>query len=71
MAFGDLSRVNTNLQSMQALNTLQSTNKEIGQRQMRLATGSRLNSAEDDSAGYTISKKLEAAFADRRKPCRT
>ncbi|MEM1096197.1 MAG: flagellin, partial [Bacteroidota bacterium] len=55
MAFGDLSRVNTNLQSMQALNTLQSTNKEIGMRQMRLATGTRLNSAEDDSAGYTIS----------------
>ncbi|MEM1096198.1 MAG: flagellin [Bacteroidota bacterium] len=60
MAFGDLSRVNTNLQSMQALNTLQSTNKEIGMRQMRLATGSQINRAEDDSAGYTISKKLEA-----------
>ncbi|GAB5518499.1 MAG: flagellin [Rhodothermales bacterium] len=60
MAFGDLSRVNTNLQSMQSLRTLQRTNNELGQRQMRLATGSRINRAEDDSAGYTISKKLEA-----------
>ncbi|MEM1096199.1 MAG: flagellin [Bacteroidota bacterium] len=60
MAFGDLSRVNTNLQSMGALRTLQDTNQELGIRQMRLATGSRINRAEDDSAGYTISKKLEA-----------
>jgi len=60
MAFGDLSRVNTNLQSMGALRQLQSTNQELGIRQMRLATGSRINRAEDDSAGYTISKKLEA-----------
>ncbi|GAB5518498.1 MAG: flagellin [Rhodothermales bacterium] len=60
MAFGDLSRVNTNLQSMQSLRTLQSTNQELGMRQMRLATGSRINRAEDDSAGYTIAKKLEA-----------
>ncbi|MEM1096200.1 MAG: flagellin [Bacteroidota bacterium] len=60
MAFGDLSRVNTNLQSMGALRQLQSTNQELGIRQLRLATGSRINRAEDDSAGYTISKKLEA-----------
>ncbi|MEM6648324.1 MAG: flagellin [Bacteroidota bacterium] len=60
MAFGDLSRVNTNLQSMGALRQLQGTNNELGMRQMRLATGSRINRAEDDSAGYTISKKLEA-----------
>jgi flagellin len=29
-------------------------------RQMRLATGSRINRAEDDSAGYSIANKLEA-----------
>jgi len=60
MAFGDTTRVGTNLQSMGALRQLQGTNNELGIRQMRLATGSRLNRAEDDSAGYTISKKLEA-----------
>ena len=60
MAFGDLTRVNTNLQAMNSLRSLQQTNSQLGIRQLRLATGSRLNRAEDDSAGYTIAKKLEA-----------
>ena len=60
MSFGDLSRVNTNVQALGSLRTLQDTNNKLGLRQMRLATGSRLNRAEDDSAGYGISKKLEA-----------
>ena len=60
MAFGDLTRVNTNLQALNSLTSLQQTNSQLGIRQLRLATGSRLNRAEDDSAGYTISKKLEA-----------
>ncbi|MEM1128589.1 MAG: flagellin [Bacteroidota bacterium] len=59
-AFGDLSRINTNLQSLNALRTLQQTNADLGMRQQRLATGSRINRAEDDSASYTISKKIEA-----------
>lgn len=57
---GDTTRIKTNVQSMQALTSFQRTNNELGVRQMRLATGSRLNRAEDDSAGYTITKKLEA-----------
>ena len=60
MSFGDLTRVNTNVQSLQSLQALQQTNAELGLRQMRLATGSRINRAEDDSAGYSIAKKLEA-----------
>lgn len=60
MAFGDLTRVNTNLQALSSLTSLQQTNSQLGIRQLRLATGSRLNRAEDDSAGYTIAKKLEA-----------
>ena len=60
MAFGDLSRIGTNVQSQTAYNTLSKTNMELGVRQMRLATGSRLNRAEDDAASYTISQKLEA-----------
>jgi flagellin len=60
MSIGDLSRINTNVQSLQALGQLNKTNSQLGVRQMRLATGSRLNRAEDDSAGYTIAKKLEA-----------
>jgi flagellin len=60
MSFGDLTRVNTNVQSLQSLQALQKTNSELALRQMRLATGSRINRAEDDSAGYSIAKKLEA-----------
>ena len=59
-ALGDLSRINTNLQSMESLVQLQRTNAELGVRQLRLATGKRINRAEDDSAGFSIAKKLEA-----------
>jgi len=60
MSYGDLSRINTNVQSLGALHQLQKTNQSLGQRQMRLATGVRINQAEDDSAGFAIAKKLEA-----------
>ncbi|AEN73981.1 flagellin domain protein [Rhodothermus marinus SG0.5JP17-172] len=60
MSFGDLTRINTNLQSLQAYTYLQRTNTELGLRQLRLATGSRINRAEDDSAGYSIAAKLKA-----------
>ncbi|MCB0717766.1 MAG: flagellin [Bacteroidetes bacterium] len=58
--FGDFSRINTNIQALQALHQMQRTNLNLGIRQLRLSTGSRINRAEDDSAGYTIAKKLEA-----------
>lgn len=60
MSFGDLTRINSNLQALDALRHLQSTNARLGIHQLRLATGQRVNRAEDDSAGYTITKKLEA-----------
>jgi len=53
-------RINTNTQSALALSSLNKTTSEIGSRQLRLATGSRINSAADDSAGFTISNKLTA-----------
>lgn len=59
-AFGDLARINTNVQSLDALNRLYRTNGALSMRQLRLSTGSRINRAEDDSAGYSISKKLES-----------
>ena len=59
-AFGDLARINTNVQSLDALNRLYRTNGSLGMKQLRLATGSRINRAEDDSAGYSISKKLSS-----------
>ena len=60
MSIGDLSRINTNVQSLQAYNNLNRTNAQLGMRQLRLSTGSRINQAEDDSAGYSIAKKLES-----------
>ncbi|WP_412061199.1 flagellin [Rubrivirga sp. IMCC45206] len=53
-------RINTNTQAAMALSSLNKTSNEIGSRQLRLATGSRINSAADDSAGFTISNKLTA-----------
>ena len=53
-------RINTNTQAALALSSLQNTTGEIGQRQLRLSTGSRINQAADDSAGFTISNKLTA-----------
>ena len=59
MAFGDLSRIGGNIQAMRALNSLNKINQELGIRQLRLATGKRINSAEDDAAGFVISKTLQ------------
>jgi flagellin len=63
----DVTRINTNLQALSSLNALQRTNSLLGVRQLRLATGSQINRAEDDSAGYTIAKKLEARVRGQAK----
>jgi flagellin len=60
MAFGDTTRIKTNVSLLTALNELQNTNREISMRQLRLSTGSRLNAAEDDSAGLAIASKMRA-----------
>ena len=67
MSFGDLTRINTNMQAISSLNALQRVNSQIGIRQLRLATGSQINRAEDDSAGYTIAKKLQARVRGQEK----
>ena len=60
MAFGGLSRINTNLQAMQALQSFSKTNDQIATSQERLATGKRINSAGDDAAGFSIARKIES-----------
>jgi len=67
MSFGDLTRINTNLQAISSLNALQRVNSQLGIRQLRLATGSKINRAEDDSAGYTIAKKMQARVRGQAK----
>ena len=54
-----LSRINTNIQSLRALQNLQNANSQLSMRQMRLSTGKKINRAEDDAAGYAIARKLE------------
>ena len=67
MSFGDLYRIRTNLQAIGSLNALSRTNSELGLRQLRLATGKQINRAEDNSAGYTIAKKLQARVRGQEK----
>ena len=55
MAF---TRINTNVGALQALNALNSINQKLSVHQLRLATGKRINSPSDNSAGYTIATKL-------------
>ena len=58
--FGDITRVGANFNAMQSLSNLKRVNGEIGQVQSRLSSGKRINSAEDDTSGYALSKHLES-----------
>ena len=54
------SRIRTNIPAMNAYNTLTSANRNIANRQLRLSTGKRINSAADDVAGYITSRALSS-----------
>jgi flagellin len=54
------SQINTNIQSQNAFQNLQDTSEELATRRERLSTGLRINSAEDDAAGFQIANQLEA-----------
>jgi flagellin len=58
MAFFGGSRINTNVGARNAFDSLNKINSQIGQQQLRLATGKRINSVSDDAAGYTIATKI-------------
>ncbi len=58
--FGDLTRVGANFHALEAWSNLKKVNGDIGQVQSRLSTGKRINSAEDDTSGYALSKQLES-----------
>lgn len=59
MSSADLTRINTNIQALNALNALNKVNSKMSVHQLRLATGKRINSAADDAAGFTIASKLK------------
>lgn len=56
----DVTRIASNIGALFALNSLQNINKQLSTHQTRLATGKRINSAEDDPAGLSIASKLLA-----------
>jgi len=63
MAFGDINRVNTNLQAMSSQFSLNKVNSQLADNQMKLSTGLRINKAEDDAAGFSIASKLSGRIA--------
>ena len=60
MAQADFTRISTNIAALNNLNSLRSINTKLGNAQLRLATGKRINQASDDPAGLTIAMKLSA-----------
>jgi len=54
-----LFRIGANLQAMNSMKSLNDINDRIGDRQARLGSGKRINTAQDDTAGYAIAKSLQ------------
>ena len=59
-SFGDFNRVNTNVTALGTRLSLNKINSELGDSRLKLSTGKRINSAEDNSAGYAIATKLNS-----------
>ncbi len=62
-SFGDLNRVGTNVQSIDAQLSLNRINRDLANSRERLTTGSNINRAEDNAAGYSIATKLKSRVA--------
>ena len=60
MAVSSGARIATNVNAMNSYNALNAISKKIGTIGLRLSTGIRLNSAGDDPASFTISRKMQA-----------
>ena len=60
MASPDLSRIAGNIAALNSLYSLQNIQQNLSQAQTRLATGKRINSAEDDPAGMRFATKFAA-----------
>ena len=62
-SFGDFNKVNTNVTAMEARLSLNKINSELSSSRLKLSTGFKINTAEDDSAGYAIATKLRSKIA--------
>jgi flagellin len=64
------SQINTNTQAQRAFQNLADTSQELQNRQERLTTGLRINSASDDAAGFEIASQLEAKTGAQQQALR-
>lgn len=55
-----LTRIAANVQSMNAYASMSKINNRLGTHQLRLATGKKINSTEEDPAGYALARSLES-----------
>lgn len=53
--------VNTNMQALRIQHTLSSSTNKMNTAMERMASGSRINTAKDDAAGYAVANTLSAA----------
>ena len=60
MSFGDINRINTNLQALNARYALNKINQKIAKNEQQLATGKSINKAADNAAGFSIASQLTA-----------
>ncbi|MGI6208059.1 MAG: flagellin [Anaerolineae bacterium] len=60
MVQADFTRIASNIAATNALNSLRDANRSLGIHQTRLATGRRINTAEEDPAGLSIATKMGA-----------
>ncbi len=52
-------RINTNVDALNAYNSLARVNKETATAQLKIASGKRINNVADDTSGFNIGKSLE------------
>jgi flagellin len=59
-SFGDINRVNTNVQALDAQYALNRVNRDLELSRNKQVTGKQINKSEDDAAGYSIATKLKS-----------
>src|SRR4051812_18112408 len=58
-----MSRINTNISSLQAMTPLNKNQNDLSTRLQRLSTGLKINSGKDDPAGLIVSESLRSEIA--------
>ena len=62
-SFGDINRVSTNIQALDAQYALNRVNRDLVSSRDKMVTGKSINNSEDDTAGYSIASKLKGRVA--------